>query len=68
MMIRSLRSWALGMSFVLPAAVVGAEVARYDIDPEHTAIGFSAVHMIVGDKIMIKINAECMRLRAFRVN
>lgn len=46
-MIRSLRSWALAMCFVLPAAVADAEMARYDIDPEHTTIGFSAVHMLV---------------------
>ena len=64
MMMRSLRSWAVAMSFVLPAAVVGAEVARYDIDPEHTTIGFSAVHTIVGDEIMIKINAECSKAKS----
>ena len=46
-MIRSLRSWALAMCFVLPAAVADAEMARYDIDPEQTTIGFSAVHMLV---------------------
>ena len=46
-MFRFLRSWALAMCFVLPAAVADAEMARYDIDPEHTTIGFSAVHMLV---------------------
>ena len=64
MMTKSLRSWALAMSFILPAAVVGAEVDRFDIDPEHTTIGFSAVPIIVGDEVMIMINAECMKAKS----
>jgi len=36
-------------SFVLVSAIADAEMARYDIDPEHTTIGFSAVHMRVSN-------------------
>jgi polyisoprenoid-binding protein YceI len=31
------------------SAIANAEMARYDIDPEHTTIGFSAVHMLVSN-------------------
>lgn len=37
------------MSIHVLAAVAEAEVARYEIDPEHTTIGFSAVHMLVSN-------------------
>jgi len=37
----------LRCSFVLVSAVADAEMARYEIDLEHTTIGFSAVHMLV---------------------
>jgi polyisoprenoid-binding protein YceI len=36
-------------SFVFMSAIANAEMARYDIDPEHTTIGFSAVHMLVSN-------------------
>lgn len=36
-------------SFVFVSAIADAETARYDIDPEHTTIGFSAVHMLVSN-------------------
>lgn len=36
-------------AFVFVSAVADAEMARYDIDPEHTTIGFSAVHMLVSN-------------------
>lgn len=36
-------------SFMLVTTVADAEMARYDIDPEHTTIGFSAVHMLVSN-------------------
>jgi polyisoprenoid-binding protein YceI len=38
---------ALACSVVLVSAVADAEMARYEIDPEHTTIGFSAGHMMV---------------------
>ena len=31
------------------SAVADAEMARYDIDPEHTTIGFSAVQMLLSN-------------------
>lgn len=34
-------------SFVLVSAIADAEPARYDVDPEQTTIGFSAVHGLV---------------------
>ncbi|MDN5940967.1 MAG: YceI family protein [Nitrospira sp.] len=46
---RGMRIWVLVCSFVLVSAVADAEMARYDIDPEHTTIGFSAVHMLVSN-------------------
>ncbi len=39
--------WALVGSIMSVSAVAGAEMARYEIDPEHTTIGFSAGHMLV---------------------
>jgi len=44
-----LRVITLVCSFVFVSAVADAEMARYDIDPEHTTIGFSAVHMLVSN-------------------
>lgn len=44
-----MRIWVLVCAFVFLAAVADAEMARYDIDPEHTTIGFSAVHMLVSN-------------------
>jgi len=41
--------WVLVCPFVFVSAVADAEMARYDIDPEHTTIGFSAVHMLVSN-------------------
>lgn len=46
---RRLRIWLLVCSFVFVSAVADAEMARYDIDPEHTTIGFSALHMLVSN-------------------
>ena len=34
---------------MLLSAIADAEMARYDVDPEHTTIGFSAVHMLVSN-------------------
>jgi polyisoprenoid-binding protein YceI len=34
---------------MLVTTVAYAEMARYDIDPEHTTVGFSAVHMLVSN-------------------
>lgn len=44
-----LRTTTLVSLFVFVSAVADAETARYDIDPEHTTIGFSAVHMMVSN-------------------
>lgn len=44
-----MRIWVLVCAFVFVSAVADAEMARYDIDPEHTTIGFSAVHMLVSN-------------------
>lgn len=41
------RTLALACSVVFLSAVADAEMARYEIDPEHTTIGFSAGHMMV---------------------
>lgn len=41
--------WMLMCSFVLVSAVADAEMTRYEIDPEHTTIGFSALHMLVSN-------------------
>jgi len=46
---RHMRIWVLVCSSVFVSAVADAEMARYDIDPEHTTIGFSAVHMLVSN-------------------
>ena len=46
---RHIRIWVLVCSCVFVSAVANAEMARYDIDPEHTTIGFSAVHMLVSN-------------------
>lgn len=46
---RRMRILALVCAFVLVSAVADAEMARYDIDPEHTTVGFSAVHMLVSN-------------------
>ncbi len=46
---RRMRLWVLVCAFVSVAAVADAEMARYDIDPEHTTVGFSAVHMLVSN-------------------
>ncbi len=46
---KHMRIWLLVCSFVFMAVVADAEMARYDIDPEHTTIGFSAVHMLVSN-------------------
>jgi polyisoprenoid-binding protein YceI len=46
---RRLRAIMLMCSFVFMSAIANAEMARYDIDPEHTTIGFSAVHMLVSN-------------------
>ena len=46
---RRLQIWLLVCSFVFVSAVADAEMARYDIDPEHTTIGFSALHMLVSN-------------------
>ena len=46
---RRLRMITLVCSFVFMSAIANAEMARYDIDPEHTTIGFSAVHMLVSN-------------------
>lgn len=46
---RRMRMWMLMCSFLLVSAVAEAEMARYEIDPEHTTIGFSAVHMRVSN-------------------
>lgn len=35
--------------FMFISAVAHAEMARYDVDSEHTTIGFSAVHMMVSN-------------------
>ncbi len=44
-----MRIWLLLCAFVILATVADAEMARYDIDPEHTTVGFSAVHMLVSN-------------------
>lgn len=44
-----MRIWVLVCSSVFVCAVADAEMSRYDIDPEHTTIGFSAVHMLVSN-------------------
>jgi polyisoprenoid-binding protein YceI len=44
-----LRVITLVCAFVLVSAIADAEMARYDIDPEHTTIGFSVVHMLVSN-------------------
>jgi polyisoprenoid-binding protein YceI len=44
-----MRVCVLLCSFILVTAIADAEMARYDIDPEHTTIGFSAVHMLVSN-------------------
>jgi polyisoprenoid-binding protein YceI len=44
-----LRVITLVCSFVLVSAIADAEMAQYDVDPEHTTIGFSAVHMLVSN-------------------
>jgi polyisoprenoid-binding protein YceI len=44
---KRMQTWALVCSFVSVSAVADAEIMRYDIDPEHTTLGFSAVHMLV---------------------
>ncbi len=46
---RHMRIGVLVCAFVFVSAVADAEMARYDIDPEHTTIGFSAVHMLVSN-------------------
>ena len=46
---RHMRVCVLLCSFSLVTAIADAEMARYDIDPEHTTIGFSAVHMLVSN-------------------
>jgi len=46
---KHMRIWVLICAFVFVSAVADAEVARYDIDPEHTTVGFSAVHMLVSN-------------------
>ena len=38
---------ALACSVAFLSTVADAEMARYEIDPEHTTIGFSAGHMMV---------------------
>lgn len=43
------RMLMIACSFMFLTAVAEAEVARYEIDPEHTTIGFSAVHMLVSN-------------------
>lgn len=40
-----MRLLGLVCTFVFVSAVVHAKMARYDVDPDHTTIGFSAVHM-----------------------
>lgn len=42
-----IRILALACSIVCVATVAVAEVARYEIDPEHTTIEFGAGHMMV---------------------
>lgn len=44
-----LRVITLVCSFVLVSAIADAEMTRYDVDPEHTTIEFSAVHMLVSN-------------------
>ncbi|WP_447975022.1 YceI family protein [Nitrospira sp. Kam-Ns4a] len=39
--------WAGLWGLVLPAPAARAEMARYDVDPEHTTIEFSVAHMVV---------------------
>lgn len=41
------RILALACSVVFISTVADAEMARYEIDPEHTTVGFSAGHMMV---------------------
>jgi len=41
------RALVLACSVVFLCTVADAEMARYEIDPEHTTIGFSAGHMMV---------------------
>ena len=41
------RILALACSVVVLSTVADAEMARYEIDPEHTTVGFSAGHMMV---------------------
>lgn len=42
-----IRILALACSVVFISTVADAEMARYEIDPEHTTVGFSAGHMMV---------------------
>ncbi|HMS82212.1 MAG TPA: YceI family protein [Nitrospira sp.] len=51
MIIRKLHLWVLGVvcAFVLTSGVAGAEMKRYEIDAEHSAIGFSIPHMTVSN-------------------
>jgi polyisoprenoid-binding protein YceI len=41
------RILALACSVVFISTIADAEMARYEIDPEHTTVGFSAGHMMV---------------------
>jgi polyisoprenoid-binding protein YceI len=44
---KCVRISVIACSVIFISAVADAEVARYDVDPEHTTIGFSAGHMMV---------------------
>ncbi len=46
-----LRAWVWGLvcTFVLISEIAGAEMKRYEIDPEHTTIGFSVRHMTISN-------------------
>lgn len=46
---KRMRMCVLVCALVFVSTVADAEIARYDIDPEHTTVGFSAVHMLVSN-------------------
>ena len=72
----SLRIWPniimLVCALVFVPVVARAEMARYEVDPEHTTIGFRAVHMLVSHvqgQLMVfsgfvEMDAEVGRIRA----
>lgn len=68
--------FVLSLLITVPAGLVYAEMARYNVDPDHSTVGFSVTHMTVSKTTgrfmdftgFIEMDADSMTVKALEAN